>query len=351
MRRAVARERKSGVGAAAAAARPPPSPPPRAATPCQRLMPQRRAPPPALPLAVFSVFDFHFTYALTLIHTVTTLFGMQGFLRVRARHRPRLQAALGTGLRPAVRRPAPAASCTVQHAPGCHVRTRPAPPLHWRLVQAGMFERKEVPKGKLLPLAAAYVGYIVLCNLNLNLNPVGFYQITKIAGARLRVLAAAGAGHRPSALPPARCGACWSVARSRRWRLCWRRPAPHADTPRLATPSIALHRSGPRCAGHRLRVLRAQGVAARHRQRAGRVPGRGAGHGDRPTNLLQPGRAGGGLWLGGRHRAVPGGAGREWGGPGALRAGCWCRRRRSVPAAPPAAPWAGLAGRQAGPGW
>lgn len=33
--------------------------------------------------AVFSVFEFHFTYALTLIHTVTTMFGMQGFLRVR----------------------------------------------------------------------------------------------------------------------------------------------------------------------------------------------------------------------------------------------------------------------------
>lgn len=35
---------------------------------------------------------------------------------------------------------------------------------------------------QLLPLAAAYVAYIVLCNLNLNINPVGFYQITKIAG-------------------------------------------------------------------------------------------------------------------------------------------------------------------------
>lgn len=49
--------------------------------------------------------------------------------------------------------------------------------------QMRMFEPKSVPKVKLLPLAAAYVGYIVLCNLNLNINPVGFYQITKIAGA------------------------------------------------------------------------------------------------------------------------------------------------------------------------
>eukprot|EP00887_Chlorella_sp_A99_P008012 scaffold12.g8012.t1 len=79
--------------------------------------------------AVFAVFKFSFTYALTLIHTVTTLFGMQGFLHL------------------------------------------------------GMFEPKEVPKAKLVPLAAAYVGYIVLCNLNLNINPVGFYQITKIAVA------------------------------------------------------------------------------------------------------------------------------------------------------------------------
>lgn len=80
-------------------------------------------------LAVFSVFQFHFTYALTFVHTLVTMLGMQGFL------------------------------------------------------QAGLFEEKNVPKHKLLPLAAAYVGYIVLCNLNLNLNPVGFYQITKIAVA------------------------------------------------------------------------------------------------------------------------------------------------------------------------
>jgi solute carrier family 35, member E3 len=46
-----------------------------------------------------------------------------------------------------------------------------------------MFEAKAVPRAQLAPLAAAYVGYIVLCNLNLNLNPVGFYQISKIAVA------------------------------------------------------------------------------------------------------------------------------------------------------------------------
>lgn len=38
--------------------------------------------PPPLPPAVFSLFHFHYTYCLTFIHTLTTLVGMQGFLRV-----------------------------------------------------------------------------------------------------------------------------------------------------------------------------------------------------------------------------------------------------------------------------
>ena len=33
----------------------------------------------------------------------------------------------------------------------------------------------------MLPLAAAFVGYVVLWNLSLQLNPVGFYQLAKIA--------------------------------------------------------------------------------------------------------------------------------------------------------------------------
>lgn len=82
-----------------------------------------------LVLAVFSVFNFTFTYALTFIHTVVTVIGMRVFLNF------------------------------------------------------GIFEESRVSKVKLLPLAAAYVAYIVLCNLNLNLNPVGFYQISKIAVA------------------------------------------------------------------------------------------------------------------------------------------------------------------------
>ncbi|GMH42075.1 hypothetical protein BSKO_09994 [Bryopsis sp. KO-2023] len=79
--------------------------------------------------AVFQVFGFRFTSALTWIHTIFTLVGMRLFCKM------------------------------------------------------GMFEHKEIPKLKLVPLAAAYVGYIVLCNLNLNINTVGFYQVSKIAVA------------------------------------------------------------------------------------------------------------------------------------------------------------------------
>lgn len=78
---------------------------------------------------VFQVFGFKFTTALTWVHTIFTLVGMRVFCKF------------------------------------------------------GMFEYKMIPKMKLIPLASAYVGYIVLCNLNLNLNTVGFYQISKIAVA------------------------------------------------------------------------------------------------------------------------------------------------------------------------
>ena len=47
----------------------------------------------------------------------------------------------------------------------------------------GLFEKKVLLKRAIAPLAAAYVGYIVLNNLNLQINTVGFYQISKIAVA------------------------------------------------------------------------------------------------------------------------------------------------------------------------
>lgn len=48
---------------------------------------------------------------------------------------------------------------------------------------AGMFQHKPLGQLQVFPSAAAYIGYIVLCNLSLNINTVGFYQVMKIAVA------------------------------------------------------------------------------------------------------------------------------------------------------------------------
>ncbi len=87
--------------------------------------------------AVFQTYGFHFTYALTWIHTVFTLVGMRIF------------------------------------------------------AAAGMFPVKAISQRRLVPLAAAYVAYIVLCNLSLKVNTVGFYQVRTRRRAAL-----------PSRLPP-----------------------------------------------------------------------------------------------------------------------------------------------------
>ncbi|GAX83445.1 hypothetical protein CEUSTIGMA_g10870.t1 [Chlamydomonas eustigma] len=79
--------------------------------------------------AVFSFFNFKFVFALTLIHTIFTWAGMS------------------------------------------------------LLACVGFFLPKRIPAHQLLPLAIGYIGYIVLCNLSLNLNSVGFYQIMKVAVA------------------------------------------------------------------------------------------------------------------------------------------------------------------------
>ncbi len=44
-----------------------------------------------------------------------------------------------------------------------------------------LFQPKQLPKLKLLPLALAFVGYVVTQNVSLRLNTVGFYQISKIS--------------------------------------------------------------------------------------------------------------------------------------------------------------------------
>lgn len=76
---------------------------------------------------VFQHYNFKFVFALTWIHTVFTLVGMNV------------------------------------------------------LSQIGFFVPKKIPNVKLIPIALGYVGYIVLCNVSLNINSVGFYQIMKIA--------------------------------------------------------------------------------------------------------------------------------------------------------------------------
>ena len=44
-----------------------------------------------------------------------------------------------------------------------------------------LYQPKQLPKLKLLPLALAFVGYVVTQNVSLRLNTVGFYQISKIS--------------------------------------------------------------------------------------------------------------------------------------------------------------------------
>lgn len=78
---------------------------------------------------VLSTFAFHFLSALAFIHTIVTVVGLQVFSYF------------------------------------------------------GVFTAKHLPVRSTAPLAVAYVGYIVLNNLNLRLNTVGFYQISKIAVA------------------------------------------------------------------------------------------------------------------------------------------------------------------------
>lgn len=77
--------------------------------------------------AVLSVLRFRFTVALTCIHTIATL----------------------TTIR--------------------------------LLCVAGLITPKKLPRRPVLALAGAFTGYIVLCNVSLFLNTVGFYQLTKIA--------------------------------------------------------------------------------------------------------------------------------------------------------------------------
>lgn len=74
--------------------------------------------------AVMSTFGFTFVYALTLIHTLVTWAGLALFRKCGA-------------------------------------------------AEGG----KRIARRHLLTLSASFVGYVVLCNLNLRINPIGFYQV------------------------------------------------------------------------------------------------------------------------------------------------------------------------------
>ena len=47
--------------------------------------------------------------------------------------------------------------------------------------RCGMFTVKKLPARRTAPLAAAYVAYIVFCNLNLKVNNISFYQVSPAA--------------------------------------------------------------------------------------------------------------------------------------------------------------------------
>ncbi|KAF8062003.1 slc35e3 [Scenedesmus sp. PABB004] len=49
------------------------------------------------------------------------------------------------------------------------------------MTRGGLFTPKRLPLRRTLPVAAAYVGFVVFNNLSIQVNPVGFYQISKIA--------------------------------------------------------------------------------------------------------------------------------------------------------------------------
>lgn len=76
---------------------------------------------------VLTTLGFRFTYALSFLHTCATICGLQIFIFM------------------------------------------------------GAFKPKKISGFQVLDLAAAFVGYLVLGNLSLQLNAVGFYQVMKVS--------------------------------------------------------------------------------------------------------------------------------------------------------------------------
>jgi solute carrier family 35, member E3 len=73
------------------------------------------------------------------------------------------------------------------------------------LCRLGIIKRKPLPRRAVVALAGAFAGYIVLCNVSLQLNTVGFYQLTKIAIAPTVLVLEAVAQRRRPALSVTLC--------------------------------------------------------------------------------------------------------------------------------------------------
>lgn len=73
------------------------------------------------------------------------------------------------------------------------------------LCNLGIIVRKQLPKRAVASLAGAFAGYIVLCNVSLQRNTVGFYQLTKIMIAPTVLVMGAIAHRRAPSLSVALC--------------------------------------------------------------------------------------------------------------------------------------------------
>ena len=110
--------------------------------------------------AVLSIYGFEFTTALTLLHTLTTIAGMTLFSQLglfMPKTVPKMQVSAHAHIMVLLE---------VKAAKVCQLTSLS---VNWLVCNL-----------QVLPLAAAYVGYVVLNNLSLKLNTVGFYQISKI---------------------------------------------------------------------------------------------------------------------------------------------------------------------------
>ena len=124
--------------------------------------------------AVLSIFNFKFVYCLTLIHTIVTMVGMWMFAAGGIFEIKRFTALQVCALSPA----------TMPSMPCMYT-------LHAQHLLA-QFAHDQIlcfPLGlppvlvlfmQVAPLAAAFVGYVVFWNLSLQVNSVGFYQLSKI---------------------------------------------------------------------------------------------------------------------------------------------------------------------------